>query len=47
MAWWKNRKTVVVYLYDPTQEDIDKIKILARQINLKREIDVKKTQIGE
>ena len=47
MAWWKNRKTVVVYLYDPTQEDINEIKFLARQINLKREIDVKKTQISE
>lgn len=47
MAWWKNRKTVVVYLYDPTQEDINQIKTLAKQINLKREIDVKKAQIGE
>ena len=47
MVWWKNRKTVVVYLYDPTQEDIDKIKTLAKQINLKREIDVKRAQISE
>lgn len=31
--WWKTRKVVAVYLYNPTDEDIKKIRALAKEIN--------------
>ena len=42
MIWWKTKKVVAVYLYDPTQEDIDVIKQMAKQINTRKLNDVKK-----
>ena len=31
--WWKTRKVVAVYLYNPTDEKIQKIRDFAKQIN--------------
>lgn len=42
MIWWKTKKVVSIYLYDPTQEDIDVIKHMAKQINTRKLNDVKK-----